>query len=124
MNDSDQNTNAVRSWLIGCAIIPAVFVVAWLFRWLPGQSTSPPGFWIGMVHGFVAPCSFIASLFSNVRMYDPANVTRWYDFGFLLGALQALLQCIPEPAKTPEALRLEQTNRFFRKLRAASPWNR
>lgn len=124
VNDEDQNSNALRSWLIACAVVPAIFALTWLFAGLPGQLTSPPRFWLGMLHGFVAPCSFIASLFADVRMYDPTNVTRWYDCGFLLGALQGLLQFIPEPAQSPEARRIQDTNRFIRKLRAASPWNR
>ena len=45
-----------------------------------------PGFWLGLLHGLLAPISFVISLFSDyVRMYAYPNVGRWYDFGFLIG---------------------------------------
>jgi hypothetical protein len=45
-----------------------------------------PGFWLGLLHGLIAPFAFLVSLFSDhVRMYAFPNVGRWYDFGFLLG---------------------------------------
>jgi hypothetical protein len=47
----------------------------------------PYGFWSGLWHGFIAPISFIASLFSdNIAMYAINNNGGWYDFGFVLGA--------------------------------------
>lgn len=45
-----------------------------------------PGFWLGLWHGFIAPVTFVVSLFTDaVRMYAVPNVGRWYDFGFMLG---------------------------------------
>jgi hypothetical protein len=45
-----------------------------------------PGFFKGFWHGFIAPITFIISLFSDhVRMYAFPNAGRWYDFGFMLG---------------------------------------
>ena len=45
-----------------------------------------PGFWKGLWHGFIAPVTFIISLFSEpVRIYAFPNAGRWYDFGFMLG---------------------------------------
>lgn len=47
---------------------------------------SRPGFFHGLWHGFLAPATFIISLFTDaVRVYAVPNVGRWYDFGFLLG---------------------------------------
>jgi hypothetical protein len=44
------------------------------------------GFLFGLVHGFIAPVSFIASLFmDDVAVYAVNNSGGWYDFGFLLG---------------------------------------
>ena len=55
----------------------------------PGMVTSPepiPGFWKGFWHGFIAPISFLVSLFSDeVRVYGFPNSGRWYDLGFMLG---------------------------------------
>ncbi|MBD3317108.1 MAG: hypothetical protein GF344_15080 [Chitinivibrionales bacterium] len=45
-----------------------------------------PGFWLGLWHGFIAPITFIISLFNEtVRIYAFPNAGRWYDFGFMLG---------------------------------------
>lgn len=47
---------------------------------------SQPSFFHGLWHGFLAPATFIISLFTDaVRVYAVPNVGRWYDFGFLLG---------------------------------------
>lgn len=45
------------------------------------------GFWNGLWHGFVAPISFIGSLFKdNIAMYAVNNNGHMYDFGFVLGS--------------------------------------
>jgi hypothetical protein len=45
-----------------------------------------PGFWLGLWQGFIAPITFIISLFTDtVRIYAFPNAGRWYDFGFMLG---------------------------------------
>jgi hypothetical protein len=51
----------------------------------PPSSRDLPGFWKGLVHGFIAPVSFIISLFSHNRIYEFPNAGLWYDFGFMLG---------------------------------------
>lgn len=45
------------------------------------------GFWSGLWHGFIAPVTFVISLFSDgVNVYDVHNNGNWYDFGFVVGA--------------------------------------
>lgn len=45
------------------------------------------GFWDGLWHGFVAPISFIGSLFrEDIAMYAVNNNGHLYDFGFVLGS--------------------------------------
>ncbi|WP_219993637.1 hypothetical protein [Asticcacaulis tiandongensis] len=47
---------------------------------------SVPGFWMGLVHGAIAPFSLIGHLFNpEVRIYAVPNSGGWYDFGFLIG---------------------------------------
>lgn len=46
----------------------------------------PPGFLLGLVHGFTILFSFIGSLFTDVRIYAFPNSGGWYDFGYLIGA--------------------------------------
>jgi hypothetical protein len=60
-------------FIVGCAHQP----------FPPGHSF--PGFWKGLLHGFIAPVSFIVSLFTDCRIYEFPNAGRWYDFGFMLG---------------------------------------
>jgi hypothetical protein len=51
----------------------------------PPSSPGFHGFLKGLLHGFIAPVSFILSLFSDHRIYAFPNAGRWYDFGFMLG---------------------------------------
>jgi len=44
-----------------------------------------PGFLLGLLHGFIAPVAFIASLFTDYRIYQFPNSGLWYDFGFMIG---------------------------------------
>lgn len=45
------------------------------------------GFWKGLWHGFLAPVTFIISIFtSRVRFYEVHNSGFWYNFGFVLAA--------------------------------------
>jgi hypothetical protein len=40
-----------------------------------------------LIHGFITPISFIASLFKeDVAIYAVNNSGAWYDAGFLLGS--------------------------------------
>jgi hypothetical protein len=50
--------------------------------------TEPPyGFWSGLLHGIIAPFTFVVSLFSDtIAMYEINNNGGWYNFGFCLGA--------------------------------------
>ena len=50
------------------------------------DAVEPPGFWLGLLHGFVLPFALIAELFTNVRAYAFPNGGGWYDLGFVLGA--------------------------------------
>lgn len=44
------------------------------------------GFWWGLWHGFIAPVTFVVSLFTDtVGIYEAHNNGSWYDVGFLLG---------------------------------------
>ncbi len=50
------------------------------------EAYEPPGFWFGLLHGFLIFFSFIGSLFTDVRIYAFPNSGGWYDFGYLIGA--------------------------------------
>lgn len=45
-----------------------------------------PGFWRGLVHGWIAPVTMVISWFrDDVAMYEVKNGGGWYDLGFLFG---------------------------------------
>jgi hypothetical protein len=62
--------------LAGCASQPAP------------PAAGAPGFFEGMVHGFISPFTVVASFFDgSVRMYAFPNEGPVYDVGFLLGLI-------------------------------------
>ena len=77
-----------RSWRL-LLTLPAIalLLTACLATQAPDTTVrAQPGFFYGLWHGFLAPLTFIISLFTDaVRVYAVPNVGRWYDFGFLLG---------------------------------------
>jgi hypothetical protein len=54
------------------------------------EALNPPGFFSGLLHGFLILFAFIASLFTDYRIYAFPNSGGWYDFGYLLGAMAFL----------------------------------
>jgi hypothetical protein len=54
------------------------------------EGLDPPGLLSGLLHGFLILFSFIASLFTDYRIYAYPNSGGWYDFGYLLGAMMFL----------------------------------
>ena len=46
----------------------------------------PPGFFSGLLHGFLMLFSLIGSIFTDVRIYAFPNSGFWYDLGYLGGA--------------------------------------
>jgi hypothetical protein len=52
----------------------------------PNKNGEVAGFWQGLWQGFIAPFTFIISLFSDsIHMYEVHNNGGWYNFGFLFG---------------------------------------
>lgn len=50
-------------------------------------SDRPDGFFMGVIHGLIAPITFFISLFVHtIKMYAVNNAGGWYDFGFVLGS--------------------------------------
>ena len=47
----------------------------------------PPGFWIGLIHGFISPFALIGSLFMDIRVYAFPNSGWWYDLMLGVGAV-------------------------------------
>lgn len=68
------------------AAICSVVLVASCAMQPPPIAHDPPGFFSGLLHGFLILFSFIGSIFTDYRIYAFPNSGGWYDFGFLLGA--------------------------------------
>lgn len=68
----------IALFFVSCASQPEV----------PGADL--PGFLWGLLHGFIIFFSFIASIFTDVRIYAYPNAGFLYDFGFLIGAMMFL----------------------------------
>ncbi|OGQ23278.1 MAG: hypothetical protein A2138_13470 [Deltaproteobacteria bacterium RBG_16_71_12] len=54
----------------------------------PNIAAAPDGagFWRGLAHGFIAPVTFVVSLFrEDVSIYEVKNNGGFYDAGFLIG---------------------------------------
>jgi hypothetical protein len=64
----------------------ALFVISGCAHQPHPSAYEPPGFWSGLLHGFLILFSFIGSLFTDVRIYAFPNSGGWYDFGYLIGA--------------------------------------
>ena len=48
-------------------------------------SEDPPGFFSGLLHGFIILFSFIAGFFTDYQIYNLPNSGGWYDFGYIIG---------------------------------------
>jgi predicted nuclease of predicted toxin-antitoxin system len=50
------------------------------------DTTDTPGFFMGLLHGFIAGFALIGHIFNHeIRVYAYPNSGGWYDFGFLFG---------------------------------------
>jgi hypothetical protein len=61
--------------VVGCARQPE-----------PPATGDLPGFFTGLLHGFLMFFSLIGSIFTDVRVYTFPNSGGWYDLGYVLGA--------------------------------------
>src|SRR5690349_19409092 len=79
----------VRKRIILCLMIAGVLLLSGCF---PGgdsySSSQPAGFFSGVWHGWIAPVSLIAGIFSrNVRIYEVNNTGWWYDLGYYMAVI-------------------------------------
>ena len=61
--------------LVGCGFVGST----------PISPEHPPGFFMGVWHGMIAPWTLILRLFFDIKMYAVPNNGWFYDFGFWLG---------------------------------------
>ena len=76
--------NKCRNVLI--VILPLLFLVGCAFVGSkPIPPDNPPGFFLGLWHGLIAPYTLIFRLFMSIQMYTVPNSGWFYDCGFLIG---------------------------------------
>jgi hypothetical protein len=56
----------------------------------PISALDPPGFFLGVWHGLLAPWTLIVRLFLDIKMYAVPNTGWFYDLGFLIGVLLSI----------------------------------
>jgi hypothetical protein len=74
-------------WAGLVCLVALSFAVAGCATQPSPTGTGLPGFWYGLLHGFIMLFTLIGSLFWHVRVYAYPNAGRWYDFGFVVGAM-------------------------------------
>jgi hypothetical protein len=75
-----------RSQRSAVLIILAILATASCAYQPAPDAFDPPGFFMGLVHGFLIVLSFIGGLFTDIRIYAFPNAGGWYDFGYVIGA--------------------------------------
>ena len=75
-------------WRSLAAVSVLVLLLAACAHQPPPTGGAPlPGFFLGLLHGYISLFSLIASLFVYVRIYEYPNNGFFYDFGFIIGVL-------------------------------------
>ena len=73
-------------WRALAAVSLLVLVLASCAHQPPPSGGAPlPGFFLGLLHGYISLFSLIASLFVDVRIYEFPNNGFFYDLGFIIG---------------------------------------
>jgi hypothetical protein len=68
------------------AVLGAALFVASCATQPPPSAYDPPGFFSGLLHGFLIFFSLVGSIFTDTRIYAFPNSGGWYDLGYFLGA--------------------------------------
>lgn len=71
-------------------VIGLAFIVAGCATQPSPPVVEPPGFLMGLVHGFIIIFSLVGSIFTDVRIYAYPNSGLWYDVGFFIGVMFVL----------------------------------
>lgn len=71
-------------------ILLAVLAIAGCAGQPPTIAYDPPGFFSGLLHGFLIFFSFLGSIVFDIRIYAFPNTGFFYDFGYLIGAAMFL----------------------------------
>lgn len=71
---------------VSAVVVPLLLLAACGFVGTePISGWDPPGFFLGVWHGLLAPWTLILRLFLDIKMYAVPNTGWFYDLGFLIG---------------------------------------
>ena len=71
---------------VSAVVVPLLLLAACGFvATEPISGWDPPGFFLGVWHGLLAPWTLILRLFLDIKMYAVPNTGWFYDLGFLIG---------------------------------------
>lgn len=80
-----------KKWLctIGLLLLCCLVLTGCLAGETEYDPDTPPGFFIGVWHGWLAPISLLLRLFGReeVRMYETLNAGIGYDIGFYMAVI-------------------------------------
>lgn len=88
MNNLSRRQLRLLIFLVLCIVV--LLLTGCAHQPQPPASGDLPGFWSGLLHGFLIFFSFTVGRFTDVRIYAFPNSGGWYDFGYLLGAAMFL----------------------------------
>ncbi len=74
-------------FILVIVIVAALFFSGCATHSLGNFGENTPGFFKGLLHGFILLFSFVGSLFSDYEIYTYPNAGGWYNFGYLLGVI-------------------------------------
>lgn len=64
----------------------------------PSNFYDPPGFFLGLLHGYIIFFSLIGSVFMDIRVYAFPNSGFFYDLGYAIGVLLSTFSLIATAA--------------------------
>lgn len=70
---------------LGFLVVVAISLLASCAMQPIPNAVEAPGFWFGLLHGFISPFALISELFTDTRIYAFPNNGGWYDLGFMVG---------------------------------------
>jgi hypothetical protein len=73
-----------RSWPLALAL--AALLLPGCAHQPPPLPIDAPGFFSGLLHGFLVLFSLVGSIFTEARIYAFPNSGFWYDVGYFIGA--------------------------------------
>ena len=79
-----------RALQILCLLLLVMFAIAGCANQPHPIADDPPGFFSGLINGFLIVFSLIGSIFFDIRIYAFPNSGFFYDFGYLIGAAMFL----------------------------------